>query len=277
MKKILVYFYGYKSKLLPQAVEQLLKNQSGQNHIQVVVYDQTNISRPEKFLGVEYTHVYWDSLTSRFKCMYLLKKRTSFDFFMYVDGAKMFQKDWDLDLLKHQNQGKTILSGNHGIVFNKDNYKFYPEYTKVEISTPTKTNWVVKDFFLMSFGVFKNLPDISVFKYHGVEEYLSMYSAKEGISVVALPTSLVIDEEPKIENNDFIPFSLYHNYSKVIDCFKSKDESMSGVKELMKMIDYNFIRLEYFPYNVNDVEYHSFSNLDMIAEKRFHSVQKEIY
>ena len=56
MKKILVYFYGYKSKLLPQAVEQLIKNQSGQNDIHVVVYDQTNISRPEKFLGIEYNH-----------------------------------------------------------------------------------------------------------------------------------------------------------------------------------------------------------------------------
>jgi hypothetical protein len=277
MKKILVYFYGYKSKLLAQSVEQLLKNQSGQNHIQVVVYDQTNVSRPEKFLGTEYTHVHWDSLASRFKCLYLLKKRTSFDFFMYVDGAKMFQKDWDLDLLKYQNHGKIILSGNHGIVFNKDNYKFYPEYSKVSIERVTQTNWVSKDFFFMHFSIFKNLPDISMFKYHGVEEYLSMYSAKEGIPVVAIPTSLVIDKEANIMDNDFIPFSLYHNYSKIIDCFRSKDESMPGIRELMRLIDYNFMRLEYFPYNVNDTDYQSLSNLDRIAEKRFHSVQKEIY
>jgi hypothetical protein len=277
MKKILVYFYGYKSKSLPQAVEQLIKNQSGQNHIQVVVYDQTNVSRPEKFLGVEYTYVYWDSLTSRFKCLDLLKKRNSFDFFMYVDGAKMFQKDWDADLLKYHNQTKTILSGNHRIVFNKNNYKFYPDYNKIKIDTAAQTNWVVKDFFFMHFSLFQTLPDVSIFKYYGVEEYLSMHSAKEGISVVALPTNLVNDQEPNILENDFIPFSIHHNYSKVIDCFKSKNDSMSGVKELMKLVDYNFGRLEYFPYSINDVEYYSFSNLDRIAEKRFHSVQKEIY
>lgn len=277
MKKILVYFYGYKSKLLPHAVDQLIKNQSGQNHIQVVVYDQTNVSRPEKFLDVEYTHVYWDKLASRFQCLDLLKKRKSFDFFMYVDGAKMFQKDWDIDLLKYQDQRKTILSGNHGIVFNKDNYKFYPDYNKIKINTATQTNWVVKDFFFMPFSLFETLPDISIFKHHGVEEYLSMYAAREGILVSALPTNSIVDEDCDISENDFIPFSIYHNYSKVIDCFKSKDGAMSGVRELMKLVDYDFRRLEYFPYPVNDVEYDFVSNLDKVSEQRFHVVQKGIY
>ena len=277
MKKILVYFYGYKSKSLPRAVEELIKNQSGQNHIQVVVYDQTNVSRPEKFPEAEYNHVHWDSLASRFKCLYLLKKRNSFDFFMYIDGAKVFEKDWDLELLKYQDQTKVILSGNHDIVFNKDNYKFYPDYNKIKITEATKNNWFVKDFFFMKFSLFENLPDISIFKYYGVEEYISMYAAHTGISIVALPTHLITDLETSIEENDFIPFSLYHNYSKVIDSFKSKDESMPGIKELMELVDYDFRSLEYFPYNTNDVEYDFFSNLDKISEQRFHLVQNEIY
>lgn len=277
MKKILVYFYGYKSKLLPEAVDQLLKNQSGKNHVQVVVYDQVNVSRPEKFLNAEYNHVFWDRITSRFKCLYVLKKRKSFDFFMYIDGAKMFQKDWDLDLLKYQDGAKTILSGNHLIAFNKDNYKFYPEYTKTRIDIATRTNWVVKDFFFMHFSLFENLPDISIFKYHGVEEYLSMHAAKEGIPVVALSTDSVFDKEPNILENDFVPFSIHHNYSKIIDAFKSKNESILGIKELMQLLDYDFRRLEYFPYPVNDVEYDFFSNLDYFGEKRFHSIQKGIY
>jgi len=277
MKKILVYFYGYKSKALPQAVEQLIKNQSGHNHIHVVVYDQTNVSRPEKFLGVEYNHVHWDSLVSRFKCLYLLKKKKSFDFFMYIDGAKMFEKDWDNELLRYQGQTNTIVSGNYNIVFNKNNYKFYPDYNKKEISTATKNNWFVKDFFFMKFDLFENLPDISIFKNYGVDEYVSMYAAHKGISIVAIPTNLVVDQEPNIKENDFIPFSLYHNYSKVIDSFKSKEECMPGVKELMNLIDYDFRRLEYFPYPVNDVEYNFFSNLDLVSEQRFHVVQNEIH
>lgn len=277
MKKILVYFYGYKSKSLPRAVEELIKNQSGQNHIQVVVYDQTNVSRPEKFPKAEYNHVHWDSLASRFKCLYLLKKRNSFDFFMYIDGAKVFEKDWDLELLKYQDQTNTILSGNHDIAFNKNNYKFYPDYSKIKITVATKNNWFVKDFFFMPFSLFEKFPDISIFKYYGVEEYVSMYAAHMGISIVALPTNFISDLETKIEENDFIPFSLYHNYSKIIDCFKSKDESMLGVSELMNLVDYDFRRLEYFPYNTNDVEYTFFSNLDKIAEQRFHLVQHEVY
>lgn len=277
MKKILIYFYGYKSKLLPQAVEQLIKNQSGQNNIHVVVYDQTNVLRPEKFLGIEYNHVYWDRLVSRFNCFYLLKKRKDFDFFMYVDGAKMFEKDWDVELLKYQDQENTILSGNHDIVFNKNNYKFYPDYNKISISRATKNNWFVKDFFFMKFSLFESFPDISMFKYYGVEEYISMYAAQEGISIVALPTNFIVDQEPSIKDNDFIPFSLYHNYSKIIDCFKSKSESMVGVEELMNLVDYDFRRLEYFPYNTNDVEYTFFSNLDKISEQRFHVVQNEVY
>jgi hypothetical protein len=277
MKKILVYFYGYKSKLLPQAVEQLIKNQSGQNDIHVVVYDQTNVSRPEKFLEVEYNHVHWDSLVSRFKCFYLLKKRKDFDFFMYVDGAKMFEKDWDLEFLRYQDQTDTILSGNHDIAFNKNNYKFYPDYSKTKIITATKNNWFVRDFFFMPFSLFEKFPDISIFKYYGVEEYISMYAAYNRISIVALPTDLITDLETSIEENDFIPFSLYHNYSKVIDSFKSKDESMPGIKELMELVDYDFRNLEYFPYNTNDVEYIFFSNLDKIGEQRFHLVQHEVY
>jgi hypothetical protein len=277
MKKILVYFYGYKSKLLPQAVEQLIKNQSGQNDIEVVVYDQTNVSRPEKFLGLEYNHIYWDNLTSRFKYFNLLKKKKGFDFFMYIDGAKMFEKDWDLELLKYQDHSKTILSGNHDIVFNKDNYKFYTDYNKVKITKALKTNWFVKDFSFMQFDIFESLPDISIFKYYGVEEYVSVFAAHEEISIVAIPTELIVDLEPRIEENDFIPFSLYHNYSKVIDSFKLKDDSMPGVQELSKLVDYDFSRLEYFPYNTNDVTYKFISNLDMVSEKRFHSVQKGIY
>jgi len=277
MKTILVYFYGYKSKLLPSAAEQLIKNQSGKNNIHVVVYDQTNVSRPEKFVNLEYNHIYWDSLTSRFKYMDILKKRQGFDFFMYIDGAKMFDQDWDLELLKYKDELKTIVSGNNDIVFNKDNYKFYTEYKKIKITEAKKVNWVSKDFFFINFDMFKTLPGLSMFKYYGVEEYLSLYAAQQGLSVVALPTGLLIDKEPSILENDFIAFSPYHNYSKVVDCFKSKDGSMLGIKELMKLVDYDFTSLEYFPYNTNDIEYSFFSNLDKISEQRFHLVQNRIY
>lgn len=277
MSKVLVYFYGYKSRLLPQAVEQLIKNQSGKNDIHIVVYDQTNVARSEKFLGVEYNHVYWDNLTSRFKYMSLLKKRQGFDFFMYIDGSRIFKKDWDLELLKNLNSGEAMVSGNHSLVFDKDNYKFYPKYKKIRIDSATETNWAVKDFLFMSFGLFKMLPDLSIFKYYGIEEYVSVFCADKEIPIVAISTDSVADSEEDIADKDFIPFSLYHNYSKVIDCFKEKNDYIPGVEKLMMKIDYNFTSLNYFPYPSNDVEYVFMSNLDIMSERRFHDVQNRIY
>jgi hypothetical protein len=277
MKSILVYFYGYKSKLLPQAVEQLIKNQSGENSVHIIVYDQTNVSRPDKFLDIEYNHIHWDSLISRFIHLNYLKKRKGFDFFMYIDGAKMFEKNWDSELLLNSNQAEIIISGNHNIVFDKNNYKFYPEYKKIETGSATLTNWLVKEFFFIPFGLFKRLPDISMFKYYGVEECLSMFAAHESIPILSVATSLVNDEEPSILEKDFVPFALRHNYSKIIDSFKNKSSDILGVDQLMKIIDYDFSRLAYFPYPMDDVEYVPLTNLDGMSERRFHEVQKSIY
>lgn len=277
MSRLLVYFYGYKSRLLPQAVEQLKRNQSGKNDIHIVVYDQTNVSRSEKFLDVEYNHVYWDNLTSRFKYMTLLKRRQGFDFFMYVDGSKMFEKDWDLELLKNINERETVVSGNHNLVFDKNKYKFYPKYEKIKIKTATETNWAVKDFLFMSFDLFKILPDLSIFKYYGAEEYISVFCADKEIPIVAVSTDLVTDNDEDVSDKDFVPFSLYHNYSKVIDCFKKKNDHIHGVEKLMEKIDYDFASLNYFPYPCNDVEYIFVSNLDTMSERRFHDVQNRIY
>ena len=129
----------------------------------------------------------------------------------------------------------------------------------------------------MTFGLFKTLPDMSMFKYHGAEECLSLFAASKGIPVLAMRTSLFIDEEPNIIEKDFIPFAIYNNYSKIIDAFKKKDGSIDGVDKLMDIIDYDFPSLEYFPYPVNDIEYSLSTNLDKMSERRFHQVQKSIY
>jgi len=277
MKKILVHFYGYKSKLMPDAVQKLILNKSGQNHIDVVVYDQINVSRPEKFSDIEYHHIHWDNLTSMFSYINISKSRNDYDFFMYIDGAKMFKKNWDLELVMESQEKKIVLSGNNNILFNKDRYKFYPLYSKQKIEVPTETGWLVKDFFFISFELFKVLPDISMFKYHGIEEFYSMFLASSHIPVVALPSRLVEDKETDILEKDFIPFSIYHNYSRVIDSFKKNTGSLSGVDELSKITGYNFSTLRYFPYPINDVEYNPMMNLDFMSERRFHETQKSLY
>lgn len=277
MKRILVHFYGYKSKFMPDAVEKLMLNMSGQNHIDIVVYDQTNVSRPEKFSNSEYHHIHWDNLLSRFSYLNISKSKNSYDFFMYVDGAKMFEKNWDLEMIMGSQGEKVVLSGSNNIVFNKEKYKFYPTYSKQKIELATETGWLVKDFFFIPFKLFKVLPDISIFKYHGMEEFYSMFLASSFIPVVAIPSAWVEDKEPDILEKDFIPFSIYHNYSKVIDSFKKRTGSILGVDKLSIITGYKFSVLKYFPYPINDVEYNQTMNLDFMSEKRFHDTQKSLY
>jgi hypothetical protein len=277
MKKILVHFYGYKSKLMPEAVEQLVLNQSGQNIIDIIVYDQTNVSRPEKFNNKEYHHIHWDSLLSRFAYMNISKSKNNYDFFMYVDGAKMFEKNWDLELVMGSQDKQVVLSGSNQIIFNKESYRFYPTYSKERIELATETGWLVKDFFFIPFELFRVLPDISIFKYHGMEEFFSMFLAKNGIPVVAISSTWVKDLEPDILEKDFLAFSIYHNYSKVIDSFKKIPGSILGVDELSMLAGYNFSALNYFPYPINDVEYNQRMNLDLMSERRFHETQKSLY
>ena len=262
---------------MPEAVEQLVLNHSGQNMIDVVVYDQTNVSRPEKFNNIEYHHIHWDNLLSRFSYINISKSKNNYDFFMYVDGAKMFEKNWDLELVMRSQEKQVVLSGSNSIVFNKEKYRFYPTYFKEKIKLGIETGWLVKDFFFIPFELFKVLPDTSMFKYHGMEEYYSMFLASSGIPIVAIPSAWVVDKEPNILEKDFIPFSIYHNYAKVIDSFKKINGSVLGVDELSKITDYEFSFLEYFPYPVNDVEYNPKMNLDLMSERRFHDTQKSLY
>lgn len=277
MAKILVHFYGYKSKSLPEAVGQLVYNQSGQNKIDILVYDQTNVARPEKFDNFEYHHIHWDSLSSRFSYTNESKSRPGYDFFMYVDGAKMFEKNWDIELVMGNSNGNVVLSGSNRIVFDKENYRFYPAYQKVKTESAVETGWVVQDFFFAPFNLFRILPNVSMFKYHGAEEVYSMFLANNRIPVIAISSLWVVDMEPNILEKDFVPFSLYHNYDRVIGSFKKTHILVDGVDKLSEITGYDFSMLNYFPYQINDVEYDPVMNLDLMSEKRFHDTQKSLY
>lgn len=277
MAKILVHFYGYKSKYMPEAVEQLIHNQSHQNTIDIVVYDQTNVARPEKFNNLEYHHIHWDSLISRFSYINLDKSRPGYDFFMYVDGSKMFEKNWDVELVMGNSSRKVFLSGSNNIVFDRGNYRFYPAYNKVKTESAIETGWVVKDFFFVPFNLFRILPNVSMFKYHGAEEIYSMFLANNNIPVIAISSLWVVDREPGILEKDFVPFSLYHNYDRVISSFKKTNVLVDGVDKLSVITGYDFSMLSYFPYQINDVEYDPIMNLDLMSEKRFHDTQKSLY
>jgi hypothetical protein len=82
MKTIFVHFWGYKSKELPEAVNALISNQSGQNKVIVSVYDQVNVSREERFNSDFYQHVRWDRIESSYTFLNDSISSADTDFFM---------------------------------------------------------------------------------------------------------------------------------------------------------------------------------------------------
>jgi hypothetical protein len=278
MSRILVHFYGYKSKELPHAVKSILANSSGQNEIDIVVFDQLNLERRDRFDNAEYNYIHWDNLKSRFSYLNQSKNRDGYDFFLYVDGAKIFQGNWDMELVMGHGGRNVILSGNHSIVFNKDNYKFYSDYTLGDIDHTLRTNWIVKDFIFMSFDLFKSFPDISMIKYNGFEELYSLFAAQNNIEINAIATAWVEDLEPKITEHDFVPFSINHNYSMVVDCLKGVPGCpIGGSKELSTINGYDFSMLNYLPYQRNDIAYDPIMDIDSVGGERFHDVVKSLY
>jgi hypothetical protein len=272
MKTIFVHFWGYKSKELPEAVNALISNQSGQNKIIVSVYDQVNVSREEKFNSDLYQHVKWDRMTSGYTFLNESLNSADTDFFMYVDGAVYFQPGWDLELVMGHGDRNVIISGSAGIHFQQES-KFYPQYQSFESGTATITNWISHDFIFMNTKLFKQFPDISMLKYLGLEDIFSLYAAHLDIRVQSIPSAWCKRIDGGMFSADYIPFSTKHNYNKVMDIYKKKSNEFFGdtscVEKLSNLVGFDFSTLNYLPYPHNDIVYDPDMDIDSFAAERF--------
>ena len=272
MKSITVHFWGYKSKNLPEAVETLISNQSGQNHIIVYVYDQTNLNRSNRFNIDSYNHIFWDTIKSPFKHLNesLLKSKT--DYFMYIEGAKFFEKNWDLELVMSHDNKDIVISGNHGIEFKND-YKFYPSYSKINTDKALVTHWIDQEFIFMSTKLFKDFPDISSLKYLGLSDIYSLYCAYRQIPIQCIPSSWIKESDDTIHKSDYVPFSINHKYHTVIDIYKNNKniyfEDHKSSEILKSLTGFDFSQLNYLPYAQDDISYSLEMEIDGIGEERF--------
>lgn len=272
MKTIFVHFWGYKSKNLPEAVNSLVQNQSGNNKVIVSVYDKTNIDRKEKFVSNFYNHVSWDTLESQYHYLDLSLRTSNTDFFMYVDGAIKFEKDWDVELVMSSCDRDVVISGNTDIHFT-DEYKFYPSYERTSISCAKVVNWVSQDFIFMNSLMFKNFPSLSSLKYRGIEDVYSLYAAHKSIPVQCIPTSWCSRIDSSIFDSDYVPFSISHNYSQIIDIYNGKKniffDDLECAKVLSSLINYDLDKLSNTPFSVNDISYSQHMNIDGLGSERF--------
>jgi hypothetical protein len=279
MKSIFVHVYGYKSKELPEAVSSLINNQSGHHNIVVSVYDQVNIDREEKFPDVSYSHVYWDSLESPFTYLNNSLLECDKDYFMYIDGAIMFEKNWDLELVMGHGGRPCVLSGNALINFVPQ-YKFYPNYFKAALNTTTMTNWISQDFIFMTTEMFKDFPNLSRLKHYGLEEVYSMYACSKDVPIFAIASAWCRRLDSGISGVDYVPFSLKHNYDLVTSLFVKESnaffDGLSCVDKLYSLTGFDFSKLSWLPFSHDDTSYNTAMDLDEMNETRFISNVRSI-
>lgn len=280
MKKIVVFIYAYKNKALRDSVDSLLNNHSGSTELSIYVYDKNNLKRDELFRDVNYEHIMWDSVETKFDCRAKVIDKENGDYFFAIDGSKQFTKFWDTKLIKSLGE-KEVLSGTKDIKFNSEKYKFFVNYEKEHIAQKTKTNWIDYSFIFSQFDIFKTFPLLLNLKFRGEEEVLSSYCYANGLNIFAVPSDYIIDIDKNIFEYDYIPFSINHHYNYVIDLFKEKQNvffnTYFDVKGFEVLNNYDFSKLSYHPFTENDIEYNPNTSLDTLEGERFFGGIKSIY
>lgn len=275
MSSITAFFYGYKSKELPEAVSALLNNKSDQNTVSVIVFDQINVVRDQKFDSVaEYNHIYWDNRKSPFTYLEQTIANSNTDFFLYINGAIEFEKNWDIELVMGHGGRNVVISGNHTISFNNINHKFYPTYTQGNTNTAVVTNWITNDFIFMKTSDFKKFPTLSPhLKHLGIEEVFSLFSIYSGLTIQCIATAWCRRIDGGIYNHDYYPYSLKHGYNLINEIFKKKNNiffnDTSSVDVLSRIVGFDFNKLSPLPFMIDDVMYDPVMEMDSIGEERF--------
>lgn len=231
--------YAYKNKKLQNIVDMLIEKSSKKNNLIFDIYDKDNEDKNKKYYkykNLKYHHIFWDhkSAITYYRNISINNK---YDYFFEIGNVKDIVDDWDEILINYS--GDNVISiGNNFIdmrfIFTKrDNVK-----------------------------IFKNL---LLLKYYGQDLYLYYLLNKNNIKIKYFDYFYIIDEDTLL-SSDYIPYSLYHNYNKIIDIIKNDTSFAINDK----------INLEYVIEN-NDIEYKNIKyNLDEIISEKFHKPLKTI-
>jgi hypothetical protein len=262
MLEVNVFIYSYKNKNLIDTLINLISNESKNNKINYIVFDQNNYKSEKLFNkldNVEYHHIYWDDWAYKnyYRSLCLLKRN---GYYLEVNDKIKLNKNWDMDLIKYLGN-KDIISGN-GIT------KLYIDEcfvkTKIENTKEVSlTNYVNFDLFftkIINTGTLLNLQNI---KMVGQELYASILYSINKKYIYSLPSDFYSIES--MQDPDYYPFSKYHGYNKMLSKI-----SKLNVVEFEKFHSIKIDKIKHMPYQVDDISFLKYTANIYNNKARFH-------
>lgn len=271
MNDIGIFIYSYQNKQLINSIENIVNKSSGLNKLFFYIIDQNNIDRTRSItidnnnVNIIYNYVKWDSIKSPILYKNESLKILNKQYHMQISDDVDLIKNWDILLINFiQNKKNIILSGNNKTIIENKNLFFINK--KQEIYNDFyKNNFIDRDFIFGEIEKFFLLKYPIELKYYGEEEEMSINLINNNIDIYSIPSNYIINNSIKLENQEYVPFSLTHNYNKFIN------------KNKKYLKEYYSVNIENIPFEDNDVEYDiQKSKIDRIGGLRYINKIKEI-
>lgn len=278
-KKIDVIIYSFQNKLLQKYIEDIFKFSSKENDIKIYLIDQNNINRKDSFKEnfgsmVEYYFIKWDDIKSPIYYKEKFAKISTAEYLLHLGDSVTLEEGWDKTILSAYSDG-VIFSGNSVVQIKRHNYYYIKQQPYQNSDYFQKSFYINRNFI---FGKKQYLVDIgypSYLKYYGEEEEMSLRAFEKKYNIYAVPQKLYKDNTIALDEMEYLPFSLTHNYNKFIE------NNSNGINFLI-----NYIPKEYLVGNIfllkthfenNDVEYsYEESQIDKIGGDRYLNNIREI-
>lgn len=260
-----VLVYSYKGKFIKDVVNSINNNASGLHDIRILIADQSPLSKYEYFRevkNVDYSHIFWDYPYGTGKYIGDLIGRSKSDYTCLLSDGMLFEKDWDKTLIDFIGDQKVVVSGlgkcsvsHNGLFYLKADY---------EPSTSFSLSNFINKYFIFTKREILQLVDFPVYLKHlGQNEVLSVDFFNMGLDIISAPSSIGNMMPNNSLDSLYVPFSIKHNYNKVVEILKNNKD----------FLDYHGLNPEEIfevPYQTQDVEYDCYNNqFDKIDGRKF--------
>lgn len=269
MNSIGILIYSYQNKNLINTIKEIIDKSSRNNILYFYIIDQNNIDRTRSIdidelnINIKYRYIKWDSIISPivYKQDGLRSLKTKY--YMQISDDVLLIQNWDTEFINFLNKKtNTILSG-FGTTepYIKNNF-----FIKLNIKNSDKfesTKFINRDFI---FGLTEDILKIGYptqLKYYGEEEQMSINTKNINLQIYSIPSDYIINNSIPLDNEQYLPFSITHNYNKFL--------INNNIKE------YYGLDIPLLPYEDNDVLYDvQKSQIDKMGGLRYINKIKEV-